>query len=146
MITHNTDSAFIQIKSVHTQYSASLNATVAEVIEMTTYLHNGPVKLDELLLIAVDETLKDIFKEEGVKAIYDFIEKNCCLKRDEIAEKPKDFSACLKKLLSSAAPVIEKAVLEGLFSEFGLEFVERESFGFADYVRELRERSCSAIE
>jgi len=140
MITPNTDFAFIGIKSVHLQGLPWLNGTVAEVVEMTTQLRKELVRLDDLLLSAVDETLKQVFKEAGVKVIYSFIENKCHLKRDEIAKKPEAFSAGLERLLGSAAPVIEKAILESLFSKLGLEFVEKEGLEFSDYVRELRER------
>jgi predicted translin family RNA/ssDNA-binding protein len=145
MITPNTDSAFIQIKSIHLQDFAWLNGAAAEVVEMTMQLRKELVGWDDSLLSAVDETLKQIFKEEGVAVIYTFFENKYHLKPDEIAWRPKDFSAGLKMLLGSAAPAIEKAILQNLNSKLGLEFVEKEDFEFSDYVTELRERSSGAI-
>ena len=140
MITPNTDSAFIGIKSVCLQGFTWLNGTVAEVVEMTTQLRKELVRLDDLLLNAVDETLKQVFKEAGVKVIYGFIENKCHLKRDEIAEKTEAFSAGLDRLLGSAAPVMEKLILQKLYDKLELRFVEKEGYEFSDYVRELRER------
>lgn len=146
MITPNTDSAFIQIKSVHLQDFAWLNGAAAEVVEMTMQLRKELARWDDLLLSAVDETLKQIFKEDGVAVIYVFLENKCHLKPDEIAWKLEDFSAGLKRLLGSGAPVIEKAILQNLNFKLGLEFVEKEDFEFSDYVRELRERSSGTID
>jgi hypothetical protein len=93
-----------------------------------------------LLLGAVDEELKRVFREEGVAVIYSFVESMYELKRELIAEKPEVFSAGLQRLLVSAAPVMEKLILQKLYDRLGLRFVERKGYEFSDYVRELRER------
>lgn len=91
-----------------------------------------------MLLNAVDETLTQIFKEAGVKVIYDFLENKCHLKHEEIAEKTKDFSAGLERLLGSASPVIEKMILKNLYSTLRMEYMEKEGYRFLDYLKELR--------
>ena len=96
--------------------------------------------LDNLLLDAVDETLRHIFKEEGAKVISNFLENKCDLKREEIGEKAEDFSAGLERFLGSAAPVIEKMVLKNLYSKLELKFEEKEGYKFSDYVKELKEK------
>jgi hypothetical protein len=112
---------------------------VAEVVGMTKQLYTiGAV--DDLLVDVVDETLRQVFKEEGSRAIYAFIKNNCHLKREEIAEKPNVFSSGLEKLLGSAAPVIEKIILENLYSRLQLEYKEMEGYEFSDYAKELRKR------
>lgn len=113
------------------------NSVVAEVIGVTKRLYTME-KLDDLLLKVVDETLRQVFREAGTKVIYDFLENNHHLKREEIAEKTEVFSAGLEGLLVSAAPVIENLILKNLYRKFGLEFVEKEGYGFSDYVKELR--------
>lgn len=94
--------------------------------------------LDDLLINVVDETLRQVFREEGTKAIYAFIKNNCHLKREEIAEKPKVFSAGLERLMGSAAPVIEKLILKNLHRKLGLKFVKKEGYELSDYVKEMR--------
>jgi len=158
MITPNTDFTFIQVKSDNPIALTWQNGTAAEVVEMTTKLR--PVEKfralaskkrkgencertetqDDLLLSVVDETVKQVFKEVGAQVIYSFIENKCHLKRREIAEKPEVFSAGLKRLLGSAAPVIEKMILENLYSKLQVEYEEKDGYGFSDYVKELRER------
>ena len=95
---------------------------------------------DDLLLSVVDETMRQIFREAGVKVIYDYLENNCNLKREEIAEKPEVFSAGLKRLMVSAALVIEKMILENLYRKLGLKLEEKEGYEFSDYIKELRKR------
>jgi ribonuclease HII len=95
-------------------------------------------KLADLLSTAVNETVKQIFKEAGAKVIFDFIEKQCHLKLEEIVEKPEVFSAGLERLTVSAASVIEKMILENLYSKLNLKFVEKDGYEFSDYIKELR--------
>lgn len=96
--------------------------------------------LDDLLLEAIDEMLRQVFEEIGTKVIYGFLGNNSHLKREEIPEKPEVFSAGLKRLLGSGAPVIEDLILKCLYSKLESQFEEREGHQFADYVKELRKR------
>ena len=112
---------------------------MAEVIELTKRLY-AMETLDNLLLETVDKTMKQVFTETGTKVIYDFLESNSHLKREEIAEKPKVFSTGIKKLLGSGGPVIEKIVLKNLYSALQLEFEEKEDYTFSDHVKELKGR------
>ena len=158
MITPNTDSTFTQVKLDNPPILTLHNATVAEVIEMTTQRsvekhsvrssrkHESRIcerteRFSDLLLNAVDETLKEVFKEAGAKVIHNFLGNKCHLKRKEIGEKPEDFSAGLERLLGSAAPMIEKSVLKNLCFKLRLEYEEKDGFGFLDYLRELREKA-----
>jgi len=158
MITPNTDFTFIQVKFDNSGTFSWQNVAVAEVIEMTTKLR--PVEKfsasaskkrkgkncertetqDDLLLSVVDETVKQVFKEAGAEVIYNFIENKYHLKREEIAEKPEVFSTGLKRLLGSAAPVIEKMILRDLYSKLRFEYEEKDGYEFSDYVKKLRER------
>jgi hypothetical protein len=88
---------------------------------------------------AVDETLKQIFKEDGAKVIYEFLENHSRLKLEEVADKPEVFSDSLEKLMVSAARVIEQTILKNLYSRLGLKFEEKPGYEFSDYIRELRE-------
>jgi hypothetical protein len=96
--------------------------------------------LNNLLLDAVDETLRHVFKEEGANFIFHYLENKCRLNRRRIAEEPEDFSAGLERFLGSAAPVMEKMILKNLYSKLELKFEEKEGYKFSDYVKELREK------
>ena len=97
-------------------------------------------KLESLLPKMINETLKQVFKEDGAKAIWVFIENNSHLKREEIAEKPEVFSDGLERLLGSGAPVIEKLILKNLHHELGLKFREKKGYEFSDYIKELSKK------
>jgi len=163
MITPNTDFNFTQVKSDNPTTFTWKNEMVAEAIEMTTQppveksltsattKHEGEIyettgRLDDLLLKAVDETVKQVFKEAGAKVIYDCLKNKYHLKLEEIAGKTEDFSAGLEMLLSSAASVIERLVLKSLYSKLGLRFEEKVGYRFSDYIKELRERNVDVEE
>ena len=95
---------------------------------------------NELFAEVVDETLKQIFKEEGTKAIYEFLTNHAHLKLEEAAEKPEVFSANLERLMVSAARVIEQSILKNLYSRLVLKFEEKQDYEFSDYIRELRRK------
>jgi biotin-(acetyl-CoA carboxylase) ligase len=97
-------------------------------------------KINAILFEAVNEALKQVFREEGTKLIYDYLENNCHLKREEIAKKTRDFSAGLQRLLGSGALVVEKLILRNLYSKFGLKIREQEGYEFSDYIEELMKK------
>ena len=103
--------------------------------------------LNDLLLSVIDETMKYIFREEGAQVVYNFLENNSHLKREEISEKPKVFSAGLEKLLGSGAPVVKKMILKNLYCKLELKFEEKKDHEFSDYIKKLhalekKEQQC----
>lgn len=94
-------------------------------------------RLEKLLLLVIDETLKNIFKEAGTEAIYNYIEARHQLKPSEIVEKPTTFSKSLTTLLGSAAPVIEDMILKNLHRKLDRKFEKKQDYRFSDYVKEL---------
>ena len=91
--------------------------------------------LDDLLVSAVDETLKQVFREAGAKVVYNYLKNNSDLKLEEIAEKPQVFLASLRRLLGSGASVIENLILQNLYSKLDLKFEEEKGYEFSDYIK-----------
>jgi len=87
-------------------------------------------RLDYLLFDVADETLKRVFKEIGAEVNYNFLESKCQLKGQEIADNPEVFSTGLESLLLSGASMIEKMILENLYSKLQLKFSEKKITGF----------------
>ena len=158
-----SDSEYVRLLVIQTPHSYKLNTiilrtftwqnrVVTEVVEMTRRLRTmesdmsvsvvkpeskivaKAKKFDEFLLNVVDETLREVFREEGTKAIYIFMENKCNLRRKEFAEKPEDFSASLDRLLSSAAPMIETMILKNLYSKLQVEYEENEGYRFSEFL------------
>ncbi|MDH5461262.1 MAG: hypothetical protein OEX09_03435 [Candidatus Bathyarchaeota archaeon] len=97
-------------------------------------------RLGDLLVQAIDETMNEMFREEGASAIYGFLENESQLKRENISSKTEAFSTGLRKLLGSGAPVIEKLILKNLCHQLELKFVQKKGHSFSDYAKELTER------
>jgi len=68
----------------------------------------------------IDKVLRQVFGEEAARLIYRYLEKNYCLRRDEVAERIEVFAAGLEEFLRSGAYVIERKILEDIYSDYGL--------------------------
>jgi len=91
-----------------------------------------------MFLDAIDETLKHFFNDVAVGAIYFYMEKTCCLRKEEIAGKPEAFSACLHRLMGAGALVIEDRILKTLCSKLGLQSAQESTGTFSERIVELR--------
>ena len=90
------------------------------------------------LIRTIDVHLKQVFGEPGASIIYQYLQSTLSLRQEEIPTKLEAFSEGLNKFLSSGARVVEKVILDGLYSDFGREFQFKEGYNFADYVEELK--------
>lgn len=112
-------------------------------MESITQQING--KEDKISKI-IDKVLKQVFGEEATHLIYRHLENKYCLKRNEIAEKIEVFAAGLEEFLRSGAYVIERKILEDIYSNYGLlrrlelERVQEES-DFVSQVKSLMRKA-----
>jgi hypothetical protein len=65
--------------------------------------------------------------------IYERIERNYQVKRDEISEKLEVFHKALQGLLGAGAKVIEKQIAKNLYSQLDLNFIERADWTIVEY-------------
>jgi len=94
---------------------------------------SGSAAFREILLQAIDDAL--LVPGEIVRAaIYDRIEKNCQISREEIPEKLELFHQALQQLLGVAAKVMEKLIVKNLYRRLNLNFNEHENWTLLDYV------------
>jgi len=77
-------------------------------------------KYDDEVSKAIDRVLREIFGAEATRLIYKHLENQYSLKRGEIFEKIDVFAKGLKELLRSGAYVIEREILEEIYSSSGL--------------------------
>jgi hypothetical protein len=101
---------------------------------------NAKEKFDKLLLKIIDEELKHIFGEAATSLIYNHLESNHSLKREEIPEKLEVFIRGLEEFLGSGAQVIQKITLQKLFSCSGVRCQVKEGYSFVDYVTEIKNK------
>jgi len=97
-------------------------------------------KFNKFFLKVIDEELKQVFGEAATLIIYNHLEKNYSLKQEDIPEKLEVFMMGLEEFLSSGAQVIEKIILEKVYSNFGVKCQTKEGYRFVDYVTEIKKR------
>ena len=74
---------------------------------------------DDRIAKIVDRVLTQIFGREATHLIYKHLERNYCVKRSEVAEKLELFTKGLEDFLKSGAYVIERRILEDIWSSYG---------------------------
>jgi hypothetical protein len=88
-------------------------------MEMENITQQANRKEDKISKV-VDKVLRQVFGEEATNLIYGYMERNYSLRRDEIAEKIDVFARGLEEFLRSGAYVIERKILEDIYSSYGL--------------------------
>jgi len=77
-------------------------------------------KKEDKISKIIDRVLRQVFGEEATLLIYKHLENNYSLKRDDIAEKIELFARGLEDFLRSGAYVIERKILDDIYSSYGL--------------------------
>jgi len=91
------------------------------------------------LLSAIDEALKQIFTEPAIAIIYNYLDKQYSLKREDIPEKLDVFTQGLEDFFRSGAVVVELVVLKNLCPSLGLEVRQiRHNQDFVDCIERLK--------
>ena len=98
---------------------------------------NTKEEFKKLLLRTIDENLKQIFRETATHIIYQFLENNYSLKREEIPEKLETFMEGLQEFFRSGAHMIEQSILKELHVKLGLKYIVREGYRFMEYIDDL---------
>jgi len=96
-------------------------------------------KVDSVFQI-VDNILKQVFGEKSTLLIYRYLETHYSLPKHEIGVKIDVFAEGLENFLSSGAPLIERKILQDIYSRQGImRTIEiddvDEEFDFATQVR-----------
>jgi len=103
-------------------------------------------KKEEKLVKIIDKVLNQIFGKEATYLIYRHLEDKYNLKKEEVAEKIDIFAEGLEEFLTSGAYIIERKILEDIYSNYGLlrrMEIERmqETSDFASQVKQLMQGS-----
>lgn len=110
------------------EVSRRLRKRVDEIFE-------GSGSVERLLVEVVDDTLKEILGKDATEVIYSYLKNEFSLGLEEIPRKPEVFSTVLKKVFGSGGQVLEKTIVENLYSKLQLERGEKEGFTFSDHVK-----------
>jgi hypothetical protein len=103
-------------------------------------------KNDEKISKIIDRVLRQVFGQEATMLIYNHLDRCYSLKPSEIAEKIDVFAQGLEEFLRSGAYVIERKILDDVYSSCGLlrrvdlEKMQEES-DFVDQIKILMHRA-----
>lgn len=103
-----------------------------------TRAQTNPVSIP--LLESIDEALTDLLGSRTREAVYDYLERNCSLARNEIPTRLDDFFKLLNETFGKGGSTIGKVIAKKLYAKLGWEFVEIQSYGLMDYVETARGR------
>jgi len=100
-------------------------------------------KEEDKISQVIDRVLTQVFGKEATNLIYKYLERNHSVRRDEIAEKIDAFAKGLEEFLSSGAYVVERKILEDVYSNYGsihkLEFKSQPNCDFVNQIRTLQQ-------
>ncbi|MEM3703431.1 MAG: hypothetical protein QXX79_03295 [Candidatus Bathyarchaeia archaeon] len=83
----------------------------------------------ETLLEAIDEGLL-MLGESGRDVVYFRLQHSYALKKEGVPSNPEIFVECLRKIFGRGSEAIEKTIIKSLYKKLGIEYMEREGFGF----------------
>jgi hypothetical protein len=77
-------------------------------------------KENERIVKIVDRVLRQIFGNDATGLIYRYLENRYSVKQNEIVDKIDLFAKGLEEFLRSGAYIIERKILEDIYSSYGL--------------------------
>lgn len=102
--------------------------------------HLETKSLDDLLLESIDEALADLLGRRAREAIYDHLERNCSLARNDIPKHLNKFMGLLEETFGKGSKTIGKSVIKRLCEKLEWKFEEMPGFEFMDYLDAIRAR------
>ena len=96
--------------------------------------------IDRLLVESLDEALTGLLGIRAREAIFEHLERNCLLTREEIPNRLADFFGLMNETFGKGGKTIARVIAKTLYSKLGWEFVEVPSYEFEDYLRVARDR------
>ena len=98
------------------------------------------ISLDELLLESVSETLSDLLGTRARDALFQYLERNCSLPRDQIATQSRNFFAALEEVSGKGGKTIGRAIIRRLYEKLCWDFHEIPGFEAEDYLDTVKSR------
>jgi 5'-deoxynucleotidase YfbR-like HD superfamily hydrolase len=106
---------------------------------MITTVNQQTRKENEKISKIIDRVMRQVFGDEATRLIYRYLENNYSVKRDEIADKIDLFAKGLENFLRSGAYVIERKILEDIYSSYGLlRRIELEKLREGDFASQVK--------
>ena len=103
--------------------------------------YTGPNALTNLLSDSIDEALTDLLGSRARESIYDYMERNHSVARNEIPERLDDLFKLFEGYFGvKSKNVIGRVIARKVYSKLDWEFVSIPNFEFGDYLERIRTR------
>jgi hypothetical protein len=101
--------------------------------------------LEDLLLQSIDEVLADLLGRQTREAIYDSLERNHYLARNDIPNDMDKFLGLLEETFGKGSKTIAKSITKRLYEKLEWNFTDVPGFQFADYMQTIRARYARTL-
>lgn len=125
---------------------ALLSRQIPDIVGLLMETANQTDRKEGKISKIVEKVLVQVFGEEASCLIFRHLECNYALKKGEVGEKIDVFAVGLEEFLRSGAYVVERKILEDIYSSYGLlrrlelEKTQEES-DFASQVKQLMRKA-----
>jgi len=118
-----------------------LNEIVQNCSQKPEALTFNAKTLNELVWESVDEVLNGLIGKKPTEAIYDHLERQFSIARDDIPQNTETLFEVVKGLFGQkSSMVVSRCIAKRVYENLGWEFVQVEGFGFSDYIEMARAR------
>jgi len=114
--------------------------TARSVEEDGTTPDPKPRTLNGLLSESIDQVLEDLLGRKAKEAVYDYLERNCSLARDDIPQNTEKFFNLTEETFGKGSITIARCITERLWEKLGWRFEDVHGFEFSDYLNMARAR------
>jgi hypothetical protein len=101
--------------------------------------------LGDMLTQCIDEALTDLLGKRTREAVFDNLERNRGLSRNDIPDHLNDFFDLMERTFGKGSKTIGKSIIKKMFSKLDWDFVEIPAYDFQDYLEAIRKRITRAV-
>jgi hypothetical protein len=101
--------------------------------------------LDALLAQCIDEVLSDLLGTRAREAVYDHLERNHALSRNDIPRHINKFLELLEETFGKGSKTIGKAIIRRLYEKLDWDFYDNPSYEFMDHLDAVRARIARTL-
>jgi hypothetical protein len=101
--------------------------------------------LDDLLLQCIDEVLCDLLGTRAREAVYDHLERNHSLSRNDIPRHMNKFLELLEETFGKGSKTIGKSIIRRLYEKLEWSFYDNPGYEFMDHLDAIRARIAKTL-
>ncbi len=101
--------------------------------------------LDSLLADSIDQVLDELLGRKAKEAIYDYLERNYLMARDDMPRNIEKFFSLTDDVFGKGSKVIARCIMKRLWEQLGWKFVDVPGFKFSDYLEAARARIAREV-